>query len=48
MVLIIDDSWKGKPLIACKVDLLLISEKTKNKYSSSFIGEAKNVPFILI
>ena len=36
-MLIISDSWKGTPLIACPVDILVISKKTKNKYKDCIL-----------
>jgi hypothetical protein len=45
-ILIISDSWKGSPIIACKADLILISEYVYEKYKDKFISGAENSRFI--
>ena len=36
-VLIITKGWKGSPIIACPVDMLLIPKSIKNKYKDCIL-----------
>ncbi len=45
-ILIISDNWRGLPIIACKADIILISEHIYEQFKDKFIAEAKQSRFV--